>query len=80
MDREDLSWYHWDEAKEYVGAKHEILEKESELGDRIFANRGKRLEEIVPSSSKNSPRGSVNAAVIVGVARRADLAFAHEEG
>lgn len=43
MDREDLSWYNWNEAKEYVGAKNEILEKESELGDRIFANGGKRL-------------------------------------
>lgn len=68
MDREDLSWYHWDEAKEYVGAKNEISEKESKLDDRIFANRGKRLGEIVPRSSRNSLRGSVNAAVVVGVA------------
>lgn len=68
MDREDLSWYNWNEAKEYVGAKNEILEKESELGDRIFANGGKRLGEIVPSSSRNSLRGGVNAPVIVGVA------------
>lgn len=42
--------------------------KKSELGDRIFANGGKRLGKIVPSSSRNSVRGSVNAAVIVGVA------------
>lgn len=27
VNRVDLSWYHWDKAKEYVGAKNEILEK-----------------------------------------------------
>lgn len=80
LNREGLRWYHWDGAWEYVGAKNEALEKESELGDGIFANGGKRLGEIVPSSSKNSLRGSVNAAIIVGMAWRADFAFAHEEG
>lgn len=41
VDRERLSWYHWDGGREYVGAKNEVLEKESELGEGTFANRGK---------------------------------------
>ena len=38
------------------------------------------LGEIVPSCSKNSVRGSANAAFIVTMARKADFAFACEEG
>ena len=40
-------------SQKYVGAKSEVLERESELGDGISANRGVRLGEIVPSSSEN---------------------------
>lgn len=46
VDREDLSWHHWDGAGKYVGGKNEVLRKESEQGDGTFAGRGKPLRNL----------------------------------
>lgn len=46
VDREDLSWYHWDGARKYVGGNNEVLGKENERSDRTFAGRGKPLRNL----------------------------------